>query len=249
MSLVSEYKRQFGWRDWKSALDLCPIQAGQKVLDLGCGPGDLARELVRRGAVVTGIDGNAEFIALAKLACPETCSFVECDLATIELPLAEYDGLWCSFTSAYFPNFEKILRFWLPALKESAWICVTEIDDLLGHEPLPPDLREGVQEFYQQAFRAGRYDFLMGRKLESVLRKIGFQTSTCFLSDKELSFSGAASDEVLQAWSDRLGRMTGLNRYFGERFAYFRKEFLQALASEEHEALCKVVCCVGTRRS
>ena len=40
-------------------LDLRP---GQRVLDVGCGPGRHAHELARRGVVVHGIDISQEFI-------------------------------------------------------------------------------------------------------------------------------------------------------------------------------------------
>ena len=39
--------------------------AGQRVLDVGCGPGRHAHELARRGIVVHGIDIRAEFVELA----------------------------------------------------------------------------------------------------------------------------------------------------------------------------------------
>ena len=40
--------------------------AGLRVLDLGCGEGAYARELVRRGARVTAIDGSARLIEVAR---------------------------------------------------------------------------------------------------------------------------------------------------------------------------------------
>jgi ubiquinone biosynthesis O-methyltransferase len=40
--------------------------AGKQLLDVGCGDGDLARELARRGALVTGVDASAEMIAAAR---------------------------------------------------------------------------------------------------------------------------------------------------------------------------------------
>ena len=46
MGLSSQYKRQFGWRDWASVLKDLPRLYGQTVTDLGCGVGDLAAELV-----------------------------------------------------------------------------------------------------------------------------------------------------------------------------------------------------------
>lgn len=40
---------------------------GARVLDVGCGGGILSEALARRGATVTGIDANAELIAVARL--------------------------------------------------------------------------------------------------------------------------------------------------------------------------------------
>jgi trans-aconitate methyltransferase len=74
MSLVEEYHRQFAWRDWPQALALCPITRGQQVLDLGCGPGDLAAELAARGLAITGIDQDPELLAAARARLMATSS-------------------------------------------------------------------------------------------------------------------------------------------------------------------------------
>jgi 2-polyprenyl-3-methyl-5-hydroxy-6-metoxy-1,4-benzoquinol methylase len=58
MSLADEYRRQFAWRDWATALGALPPTSGHLVLDLGCAQGDLAAELVARGARVIGLDLN-----------------------------------------------------------------------------------------------------------------------------------------------------------------------------------------------
>src|SRR6266550_1173373 len=39
---------------------------GKHVLDLGCGEGGYARELAKRGATVTGVDGSARLIEVAR---------------------------------------------------------------------------------------------------------------------------------------------------------------------------------------
>src|ERR1700689_245449 len=70
-TLTDQYKRQLAWRDWQAALAGCPIEPGQKVLDLGCGPGDISGLLQKRGALVTGIDGEANLLKAAKEKCPE----------------------------------------------------------------------------------------------------------------------------------------------------------------------------------
>ena len=66
MNLVSEYRRQRAWRAWPTVLAALPPLEGRTVLDLGCGVGDLAAELVQRGARVIGFDANEELLAHAR---------------------------------------------------------------------------------------------------------------------------------------------------------------------------------------
>ncbi len=62
--------------------DLAGVQAGQRVLDVGCGPGALTGELVRRvGAdAVSAVDPSGPFVAAAKARHPA----VDVQLATAE---------------------------------------------------------------------------------------------------------------------------------------------------------------------
>lgn len=46
--------------------DALQLQPGQRVLDVGCGPGRHALELARRGIKVVGVDASCEFLALAR---------------------------------------------------------------------------------------------------------------------------------------------------------------------------------------
>lgn len=246
MSLVAEYRRQFAWRDWKQALLLCPISSGQRILDLGCGPGDISAELFRRGALVTGVDRNAELLAAAKELCPE-CTFEKQDLNFLQLASETFDGLWCSFAAAYFTEFSRTVSCWMPFLKRNAWICVVDIDDLLAHEPLSERTQQRIGKFYEEALKEGRHDFLVGRKIENALRDGGFRVTTTDLKDKELSFNGSASSAVIQAWIDRLNRMGGLKTFLKDEFVSFRDEFIECLASADHRSRCRVVCCVGSR--
>jgi ubiquinone biosynthesis O-methyltransferase len=47
-------------------IELIGDVAGKRVLDVGCGDGDFAIELARRGAIVTGIDSSVEMIQAAR---------------------------------------------------------------------------------------------------------------------------------------------------------------------------------------
>src|SRR5262249_61908566 len=47
-------------------VELLAPQAGERILDLGCGDGALTEKLVDMGCVVVGVDGSAEQIAAAR---------------------------------------------------------------------------------------------------------------------------------------------------------------------------------------
>lgn len=206
-----------------------------------------AAELAARGLNVTGIDRDAEFIDIARRSLGHG-SFHQQDLRDLTLPAASFDGIWCSFTAAYFVDFPATLQRWCQFLKPSGWICLIDIDDLLGHEPRSMATRECVEGFYRDAFERRRYDFNVGRRLASALESQGFRVTTADLKDRELAFDGPATPEVIQAWQGRFARMGALKGFLGGRFADFAQEFFQSLESFQHRSLCRVVCCVGQRR-
>jgi SAM-dependent methyltransferase len=247
MNLSSEYRAQFGWRDWFRILDQLPPLHGQVVLDLGCGVGDLAAELVDRGARVIGFDINEELLQEARSRQLTGAEFRMHDLRE-PLGSIDADGIWCSFATAYFPELQPVLLSWAKSLKPDGWIALTEIDDLLGHEPVSDQTRETLAAFAEEAFAAGGYDFHMGRKLVGHLESAGFAVTHAFtVEDQELSFDGPASPEVMQAWRNRFERMPFLRKFCASDFPRVRTELLDCLTSAEHLSVARVHCCIATK--
>jgi trans-aconitate methyltransferase len=102
MSLLSDYKQQFPWRAWPAVFDALPSLNGQTVLDLGCGPGDLAADFVARGAEMIGVDLNDEFVREARSRRLPRAKFELADLRALPDFGIAADGVWSSFTAAYF---------------------------------------------------------------------------------------------------------------------------------------------------
>ena len=69
-------------------LDLVP---GDRVLDVGCGPGRHSHELARRGHEVVGLDVSETFIALARRDAPRGATFVHGDARTMSFD-SEFDA-------------------------------------------------------------------------------------------------------------------------------------------------------------
>ena len=59
----------------RALIDILTPQAGEKILDLGCGTGALTAQLAAKGCQVTGIDQDANMIALARQTYPELTFF------------------------------------------------------------------------------------------------------------------------------------------------------------------------------
>ncbi|MFQ5891086.1 MAG: class I SAM-dependent methyltransferase [Gemmatimonadota bacterium] len=248
MSLSSDYKRQFGWRDWPTIFDALPPLQGQSVLDLGCGVGDLAAEFVARGARVIGVDMNEELLREAQSRRLANAEFRKADLRTLTDLGDAVGGLWCSFTAAYFPGLPVALASWEKYLQPGGWAALTEIDDLFGHEPLGARTKSLLEAYARDAFVAGRHDFHMGRKLGDHLGRSGFTVSEVFtVDDREFSFVGPAHPEVLDAWRNRFDRMKLLRDFCGSEFEQVRQEFLACLMHADHRSVAKVFCCIATK--
>lgn len=56
----------FVWQKAADLLELLAPQAGERILDLGCGTGQLTAQITERGAAVVGIDRSAEMIDQAR---------------------------------------------------------------------------------------------------------------------------------------------------------------------------------------
>ena len=246
MTLSDDYKRQFAWRDWPTILDALPELPGSTVLDLGCGVGDLAVELSARGARVIGVDANRELLSEACSRGVPNSEFRYADLRNASNLATAADGIWCSFTAAYFPDLTQVLSVWANNLKQGGWIAITEIDDLFGHRPLLPETEELLRAYAEDAFSAGRYDFHMGHRLNQHLERAGFvMLKTLTLVDRELSFHGPADPDVRDAWEARFNRMTLLRDFCEADFDRVREDFLSCLMREDHRSDAKVFGCIA----
>ncbi|MGH2718853.1 MAG: class I SAM-dependent methyltransferase [Actinomycetota bacterium] len=134
---------------------------GERLLDVGCGPGRHSVEFAKRGLLVTGVDISPEFIALAHQASAEagvTPSFFQMD--TRELPFeTEFDVAICLNEGGFglgLPDL-KILRAIRRSLKHGGRLALgaANVFYVLKHggvlgppsEPLPVGALPAESEF------------------------------------------------------------------------------------------------------
>ena len=154
----------------------------------------------------------------------------------------KFDGVWTSFTAAYFPRFDVLTRSIDRALKPGGWLAITEVDDLFGHEPLHSRWSALIERYYARSIEEGIYRFQSHAHVCEVLSGRGWRIDVDRkLEDDELCFVGAASSEVLEAWRARLSSMMPrfLER-FGDEAMEFESAFFKCLASKEHRSRSRV---------
>lgn len=245
-SLATQYVRQARWRKWEAVLTELPDVDGQRVLDLGCGVGDIAAEFVVRGAEVIGLDADESLLQVARSRGLPRADF-RCANLRHDLPIdGPVDGCWSSFVAAYFPELPEQLVRWREAIKPGGWLAITEIDDLFAHEPLDSKTKQALDAYVENALACGRYDFRAGRKLEGHVRSAGFEViKVLTLPDTELSGQGPATPEVVQAWRERFARLGSLHRFLGPTSSDVVEAFLDCLSRSDHRSSTTVRCCIA----
>jgi demethylmenaquinone methyltransferase/2-methoxy-6-polyprenyl-1,4-benzoquinol methylase len=80
-----------GWR--KHTVAELDLPEGSRILDLACGTGDLANDVVSRGHRAVGVDYSAGMLAAAHTGAP----LVRADAAQLPLRDGGFDGVVCGF--------------------------------------------------------------------------------------------------------------------------------------------------------
>ena len=80
--------------------------SGNKILDLGCGPGILSKYLSNLGYDVTGVDFAEQMISIARGIVPDT-KFIVSDVASLELD-DKFDGIVLAHFLIHFSKEENI---------------------------------------------------------------------------------------------------------------------------------------------
>jgi SAM-dependent methyltransferase len=112
----------------EAVLKAANAQAGERVLDIGCGCGDTSIKLAKAGAKVLGVDVSAPMLALAKRRAAETngVAFIEADAAAHAFEPRTFDLLFSRFGVMFFANPDLAFANMRKALKQTgraAFVC------------------------------------------------------------------------------------------------------------------------------
>jgi SAM-dependent methyltransferase len=87
----------FVWKFGRDLLALLAPQPRERILDVGCGTGQLTAEIARSAANVQGIDKSASMVEQARANFPEL-RFDQADAAALPFPDEEFDAVFSNAT-------------------------------------------------------------------------------------------------------------------------------------------------------
>ncbi|EST37263.1 hypothetical protein N566_13940 [Streptomycetaceae bacterium MP113-05] len=203
--------RSHRWRTARnSAAYLLPeLHAGQRVLDVGCGPGtitaDLAAAVGPQGRV-TGIDPSADVLAQARTTAAErelqNVEFAVGDVFALECPDDSFDVVHAHQVLQHVGDPVGALRAMRRVCRPGGVVAARDSDySAMTWYPQVPWLKEWL-ELYRRVARANGGEPDAGRRLHSWAREAGFEEMTVTAS--AWCFSGA--DERTwwsEMWSER----------------------------------------------
>lgn len=101
--------------------------AGQRICDLACGQGRVARHLASQGASVVGIDLSAKLLAIARRheeTTPQGIEYVQADVQRLDGTLAgPFDGVVCSMALMDIPDLAATVRGVAHLLRPAGWFA------------------------------------------------------------------------------------------------------------------------------
>ena len=120
--MYERYATQYMGQWAPDLIDIAALQPGERVLDLACGTGLLARLATKRvgpAGHVTGLDINAEMLAVAREIAPEhgaPIEWIEGSAVAMTFADASFDVIVCQQGLQFFPDREAALREMLRVL-------------------------------------------------------------------------------------------------------------------------------------
>ena len=171
------------------ALDLCALQKGSRILDLGCGAGSSVQYLHKRGYAAVGVDLSA-LLLQAGYKRNSSLSFLQGDAGFLPLSSGQMDAILIECSLSVFPDPDKVLQECQRILRKEGLLILT---DLYSRNPSGlPDL----QAHFPSSCLANS---MIQEKLLKQLSKHGFlETNWEDHSEVMKSFSGQS---VLQSFA------------------------------------------------
>jgi SAM-dependent methyltransferase len=165
----------------REALRLLALAPGERVLDIGCGPGFVAAELgaaVGPEGAVHALDSSPAMVEMTRRRCAPSSwiTVAPGDAATLELPDASFDAVVSIQVHEYVSEIEAALRDVQRVLRPGgrALVVATDWDSIVWASSDPARMGRVLSAFEEHLAHLH-----LPRELGPLLRAAGFDTPRC----------------------------------------------------------------------
>jgi arsenite methyltransferase len=175
-TLEKAYHKRDMIRRRRHVREALAAQPGERILDVGCGPGFYARELldeVGPGGAIVAVDASPDMLALARQRCAghDNVTFGEGNAAALPVDDAAFDAALCVQVMEYVPDPVGALREMHRALRPGGRVLVWDVDwaTVWWHSNDPDRMRRVLQAWDEHLVHPS-----LPRRLGADLRTVGF---------------------------------------------------------------------------
>lgn len=189
-----ERSHSFVWKFGGPVLELLSPQPGERILDLGCGTGQLTAQIAETGAEVLGIDRSAEMLGQARANFPQI-RFELADARDFSVAPSDFDAVFSNAVLHWVkPPVAAVLR--IHAALKSGGRFVAEFGGSGNNRLMLASFRRqlailGVGDFEVPWYFPGIAEYA------GLLESHGFEVTLASLHDRPTPLEG---DEGLRNW-------------------------------------------------
>ncbi len=181
-------------------------QAGEHILDVGCGTGDLAAKIQEAGAIVVGVDSSAEMVNQAIKEYPAV-QFIQQNAAQLDYDTA-FDAVFSNATFHWVKDQEKMLSGIFKALKPNGRLVaefggkgnIKAIVDAIDTAASQLELSDRVISNF--------WFFPSINQYAALLESAGFETEQMWLFDRPTPLVG---EDGMLKWINQFAQNAFLN--------------------------------------
>jgi trans-aconitate methyltransferase len=182
-----EASHGFVWQFGEDVIKLLDPKPGERILDLGCGPGQLTRKIADSGAEVVGLDASPEMIGQARQNFPEL-RFLLSDAAAMPFK-SEFDAVFSNAALHWMLDASGVAHAIARALRKNGRF-VAELGGKGNIQEIEHAVEAVVGRRLGDALPAKRTFYPSIGEYSSLLESHGLEVHTALLFDRPTPLEG-----------------------------------------------------------
>jgi trans-aconitate 2-methyltransferase len=207
-----EAKHGFVWSYGEDLLALLKPLPGERILDLGCGPGQLTNQIAKAGADVVGLDASPEMIGQARQNFPKL-KFVLENAGAMQFE-EEFDAVFSNAALHWMLNASDVLRAVAKALRPRGRF-VLEMGGKGNIQIIESAILKVITPYYADAVPARRTYFPALGEYTSLMEACGLEPRMAQLFDRPTPLEG---EQGMANW------IRGFKWYYFESLPHAQRE-------------------------